>query len=92
MHLLGNTYTLINLSESEDVLFDSNFESMGKNELEEKLCLDFNVEEPSQIDGIHPPIIAICVDPHLYAAAKFNGDPNISHPMVMYQVPLLKLY
>ena len=58
----------------------------------EKFYLDFNVEDPSQINGIHPSIIAICVAPHPYAATKFNGDPNISHLVVMYHVPLLKLY
>ena len=64
----------------------------GRTSQIDKLCLDFNVKEPSQIDGIHPPIIAICVAPYPYAAAKFNGEPNISHPVVTYQVPLLKLY
>ena len=64
----------------------------GRTSQIEKFYLDSNVEEPSQIDGIHPLIIAICVDPHPYVATKFNGEPNISHPVVMYQVPLLKLY
>ena len=64
----------------------------GRTSQIEKLCLYLNVEDPSQIDGIHPPIIEICVAPHPYVAAKFNGESNISHLMVRYQVPLLKLY
>ena len=64
----------------------------GRTSQIEKFYLDFNVEDPSQIDGIHPPIIAICVAPYPYAATKFNGEPNTSHPVVMYQVHLLKFY